>query len=229
LSTDLPLHAELITTGSEDSTLVLTVHHIAIDAWSVRPLLRDFDTAYAARTGGRAPQWGPAPRYADHVTETANRLEQLGDRQRDYWTDQLAGLSEELRLPVDRPRGQVPGRQAATVDFTVGAEAARALREAALSRGISTSTVAQAAVAALLHRVGAGDVIPLGIPVSGRPHGESRDLIGRFANTLVLRVDLAGDSGFDDLLTQAHATLLTARKHQDLPFDPARHPLCRVM
>ncbi|MFK4269798.1 amino acid adenylation domain-containing protein [Streptomyces milbemycinicus] len=242
LSTDLPLHAELITTGPQDSTLVLTIHHIAIDAWSVRPLLRDFDTAYTARTGGGAPQWGSPPRYADHVTETANRLQQLGDRQRKYWTDQLADLPEELRLPVDRPRGQVPGPRPDTVDFTVGAEPARALRASALSRGISMSTVAQAAVAALLHRVGAGDDLPLGIPVSGRPHGESRELVGRFANSLVLRIGLSGDTGFDELLTQVHATLLTAHEHQDLPFeelveatgkavsrDPAHHPLCQVM
>ncbi|MEU5100840.1 amino acid adenylation domain-containing protein [Streptomyces sp. NPDC021354] len=229
LSTDLPLHAELITTGPQDSTLVLTIHHIAIDTWSVRPLLRDFDTAYTARTGGGAPQWGSPPRYADHVTETANRLQQLGDRQRKYWTDQLADLPEELRLPADRPRGQVPGPRPDTVDFTVGAEPARALRASALSRGISMSTVAQAAVAALLHRVGAGDDIPLGIPVSGRPHGESRDLVGRFANSLVLRIGLSGDTGFDELLTQVHATLLTAHEHQDLPFDPAQHPLCQVM
>ncbi|MGW4980233.1 non-ribosomal peptide synthase/polyketide synthase [Streptomyces mirabilis] len=241
LAHELPLRAVLFDTGQDEHVLLLVLHHIATDEWSDRPLLADLAAAYAARIAGRAPDWAPLPaRYADYTLWQHDLLDTTGADLLAHWTGALDGLPAELNLPADRPRPAESSGRGGTVGFTVPSHLEGALRALARDHGVSMFMLAQASVAALLHRLGAGDDIPLGAPVSGRGDEALDDLVGFFVNSLVLRTDLSGDPTFADLLARVRETDLTAYEHQDLPFERlvealnperslARHPLFQVM
>ncbi|MFG3288621.1 non-ribosomal peptide synthase/polyketide synthase [Streptomyces sp. NPDC048179] len=241
LERELPFRATLFGTGPDEHVLLLLLHHIATDEWSDRPLLADLSTAYAARTTGRAPDWAPLPAsYADYTLWQRDLLAESESRLLTHWTETLRGLPAELNLPVDRPRPAEPTGRGGTTGFTLPPALAGALRGLAREHGVSMFMIAQAAVAALLHRLGAGEDIPLGAPVSGRSDEALEDLVGFFVNSLVLRTDLSGDPTFAELLGRVRDTDLAAYDHQELPFERlvealnperslARHPLFQVM
>jgi amino acid adenylation domain-containing protein len=247
LANDTPLRAHALALAPDDHVLVLVMHHIAADGWSMGPLLSDLATAYAARLNGHAPEDQPLPvRYADY---TLWQNEMMGDpadpaslfgTQLAYWRDHLAELPDQLHLPTDRPRPATPSHAGDTVEVVLPAALHAGLTALARSHQVTLYMVLQAAVAALLTRLGAGADIPLGSVVAGRTDAELDDLVGFFVNTLVLRTDTSGDPAFADLLARVRETDLAALSHQDLPFDQlveslnpvrslARHPLFQVM
>ncbi|MER6156419.1 amino acid adenylation domain-containing protein [Streptomyces sp. NPDC001868] len=244
LGTELPVRAEVLRLAAEDHVVAVVLHHITTDEWSDRPFLGDLTTAYRARVEGHAPEWAPLPvQYADYTLWQDTLLDQVGEAQLAHWTEALRELPEELALPLDRPRPQEPTGRGGKVRLDLSPATARALRELSGATHTSMFMLFQAATAALLHRLGAGDDIPLGAPIAGRTDDAMDDLIGFFVNTLVLRTDVSGgDSGltFTQLLGRVRESALEAFENQDLPFDQVveavnpprvagRNPLFQVM
>ncbi|MEU4769930.1 amino acid adenylation domain-containing protein [Actinosynnema sp. NPDC023794] len=236
LTADPPLRAQLFATGPDEHVLLLVVHHIAVDAWSMSRLTGDLATAYAARLDGVPPSWAPLPvQYADYAL-----WQRAHPPRPDYWLRQLADLPAELPLPFDRPRPAVADHAAGTTRITVPPELRAGLSALAERHGVTLFMVLHAGLAALLTKVGAGTDIPIGTPVAGRADEALDDLVGFFVNTLVLRTDTSGDPGFAALLARVRDVDLTAHAHRDVPFEHLverlaperatnRHPLFQVL
>ncbi|MGV9263363.1 amino acid adenylation domain-containing protein [Kitasatospora sp. NPDC003701] len=236
-----PLRATLIRTAPEDHLLVLTLHHIAFDAWSTTVYLRELDLAYRSFTEGAPALPAPEPvQYADFAhwqreQQDAGRL----DHQLAYWRDRLGGLTP-VELPTDRVRSAVRDSRGGNVVVEVAPEVGRAVTELAGRHGATPFMVLLAAFQVMLHRYTGLDDLAVGTPVAGRTRQETEELVGFFTNNLVIRNDLAGNPAFTDLLDHVRGSVLDAFAHQDVPFehlvdalrperDLSRNPLFQVM
>ncbi|MGX7674539.1 amino acid adenylation domain-containing protein [Plantactinospora sp. DSM 117369] len=247
LATDAPLRVTLFQRGPDESVLLVVLHHIAADGWSLGPLLRDLAVAYRARRATAAPDWAPLP--VQYIDYTLWQRSLLGDSdawtevaadQLQHWTGTLHGLPERLALPLDRTGSTPLDQRGDTVSFALSSQLHGRLVDLARDNQATVFMVLQAALAAVLSRLGAGPDIPLGTVVAGRVDQALEDLVGYFANTLVLRVDTGGDPTFRELLGRVRDVDVAAYTHADLPFEvlvealrPTRslshHPLFQVM
>ena len=226
LETQIPLRARLFGVGEAEHVLVIVVHHIAADGWSITPLIRDLGVAYAARCAGQAPGWAPlAVQYVDYTLWQRKQLGDLGDpdspiaAQLTYWQQALAGLPERLALPTDRPYPAVADQRGATVALDWPVELQQRVRALASEHHATSFMVVQAGVAVLLATLSASSDVAIGFPIAGRRDPALDELVGCFVNTLVLRVQVAGDPTVAELLAQVRARSLAAYEHQDVPFE----------
>ena len=227
--------------GSEH-VLVVTMHHIVSDGWSVGVFLRELTTLYGAFTEGRPSPLPELPvQYPDFAVW--QRLWLSGEtlnRRLEHWRERLAGAPELLELPTDRPRPPVQTQRGAVVPLSVPAAAAGALRDLALADGATLFMALLALFDTLLHRLTGADDLVVGTPVAGRSHRQVEGQIGFFVNTLPLRARPTGAESFRDLLRSVRDDTLDAFGHQDVPFeklverldirrDPSRSPVFQVV
>ncbi|MGP3955771.1 amino acid adenylation domain-containing protein [Nonomuraea sp. 3N208] len=238
LARDWPLRATLVRLGPDDHVLLLTVHHIACDAWSLTLIADELDTRYRAAAAGRAPDLPPlSAQYADHA---AGQRGQPDDAEAlRYWRDRLAGL-RDLPMPADRPRPPVRDRRGRTLGFRLPGDLAGRVRALARERGATPYMVLLAAFHLLLGRYCGQDDTVVGTPVARRDTPHEETMIGFFVDTVVLRGDLAGARAFGELLDRVRDDVLGAFAYQALPFerlvqelaperDASRNPLFQVM
>ncbi|WP_319451187.1 MULTISPECIES: non-ribosomal peptide synthetase, partial [unclassified Mycobacterium] len=246
LASEIPLRATLFRLADDEHVLVAVMHHIAADGWSMSPLMADLGVAYASRCMGLAPSWAPLPvQYIDYTLWQRTQLGEMTDAdsriaaQVAYWEQELAGLPERLQLPTDRPYPPVPDQRGATVAMDWPAQLQRQVRHVAHEHNATSFMVVQAALAVLLGKMSASTDVAVGFAVAGRGDPVLDEVVGFFANTLVLRTDLSGDPTAAEVLAQVRQRGLTAYEYQDVPFEvlverlhPSRslthHPLFQV-
>ncbi|MCY8081864.1 non-ribosomal peptide synthetase DhbF [Bacillus inaquosorum] len=247
LAAEPAFRAELFVIGPDEYVLLLLVHHIVGDGWSLTPLTRDLGAAYEARCHGKAPEWAPlAVQYADYAIWQQELLGSGDDPnsliagQLAFWKETLKNLPDQLELPTDYSRPAEPSHEGDAIHFRIEPELHKRLQQLARANRVSLFMVLQSGLAALLTRLGAGTDIPIGSPIAGRNDDALGDLVGLFINTLVLRTDTSGDPSFRELLDRVREVNLAAYENQDLPFErlvevlnPARsratHPLFQIM
>ncbi|MFE9899096.1 amino acid adenylation domain-containing protein [Streptomyces achromogenes] len=241
LAAEWPLRVTVVRTAPEEHLVVLTLHHIAIDAWSTDLYLRDLDQAYRALAAGEpSPLCPQAVQYADFAAWQRGR-QSAGETagQLDYWRERLAGL-EPLELPTDRLRSAVRDARGDLCDVELPQALGQEVAELARRRGVTPFVLMLAAFQVLLGRYTGLDDVAVGTPVAGRTRPETEELVGFFTNSLVIRTDLAGDPVFGEFLEQVHRVSAEAFSHQDVPFehlvdalkpdrDLSRNPLFQVM
>jgi amino acid adenylation domain-containing protein len=221
LRRDPMLRALLVRASEAEHVLVLNLHHVAGDGWSVGVLFRELAQLYGAfRAGGASPLADPPIQYADFA-EWQRQWMQGGalDAQLAYWRERLAGAPAVLELPADRPRPAVQSHRGEVRAFEVPVPLAARLRALAREADATLFMVLLAGFDLLIHRLSGRDDVVVGSPIAGRMHGEVEELIGFFVNTMALRTDLAGDPSFRELVGRVRETTLEAYAHQDLPFE----------
>ena len=243
--------ARLLKMGPTEHVLLLVMHHIICDGWSMEVLFRELATLYATYSTDSAAALPDLPiQYADFalwqrqwLQGTALSENTLSDNalqtQLAYWKNQLRGTLLTLELPTDHPRPAVQTYRGATHTVTRAPELTARIKALSQREGVTLFTTLLATFAVLLYRYTGQEDVLIGFPVANRNRREIEDLIGFFVNTLVLRIDLSGNPTFRDLLRRTQAMVLGADAHQDLPFeklvdelhpnrDTSRNPLFQI-
>jgi amino acid adenylation domain-containing protein len=232
----------LLRIAAREHTLLVNLHHIISDGWSMGILFHELASLYGAfGQGAPSPLPELAIQYADFAVWQREWLsgERL-DAELDFWRHQLAGIPESLELPFDHPRPAVESFRGATEPFTPPVELSRALAALTRRRGATQSMTLLAGFTALLGRLARQEDVAVGLAIANRTRREVEELIGFFVNTLVVRTDLSETQGFAQLVGQVRETALASYAHQDLPFerlveelqperDLSRNPLIQVM
>ncbi|WP_212004575.1 non-ribosomal peptide synthetase [Chitinophaga sp. HK235] len=241
LSASHMLRGHLIVLGEEEYQLVITLHHIAADAWSVNIIVRELAVLYEAYTAARIPQLLPLPvQYVDYAIWQRNYLSgSVLDKKLDYWKEKLTGV-QQLELPVDYRQPPVQSTDGAKITFGIDSHLSKQLAEISHQQGATLFMALLAVFKVLLHRYTGQADICVGCSTAVRPQQVLDGLIGFFVNTLALRSHVQGHSTFVSLLQEVKTTTLDAYDHADAPFekvveavvkerDMSRNPLFRVM
>ena len=225
LGTGPLIRGRLLRLAAQDHILLLTVHHVVSDGWSMSVLMRELGELYRAyAVDGVAPDQDPLPplpvQYADYALWQRQWLDgAVLQRQLDFWRGHLLGAPAVLELPGDRARPPVQDLTGGTLTFEIDAELSRGLRALSQRHGTTLYMTLLAGWAALLSRLSGQDDLVVGTAGVNRSHAEVEPLIGFFVNTLALRIDLSGEPDTAELLARVRATALAAQQHNDVPFQ----------
>ena len=215
------LRVTLVRLGEDDHVLVVMMHHIIGDVWSVRVLMRELATLCESfATGGTSPLPELPIQYADYAVWQQDELQgETVKRQAEYWRSQLTGMPEELAMPNDHLRPAVQSIWGAKRFLSIDQNVADALRDLGKEESASLFMVLLAAWKAFLARVTGQDDLVIGAPVANRNRSELEGMIGFFVNSLVLRTDLSGDPPFREALRRQREVVLGAFSNQEFPFE----------
>jgi natural product biosynthesis luciferase-like monooxygenase protein len=242
LATGPMLRARLLSIAEDQHWFLLSLHHIACDAWSVGIIAREISAIYAARIDGKAPSLTPLRLQYVDFTDWQTRIMRGPARQElmSYWRDKLAGIPSCINLPTDRPRPPIQDYRGAHVAFDVPADIIPAIDALARNGGATPFAVLLATFAALLSRYTGDEQVVVGTPVANRNLSDLEPVVGFFTNTLVFRPDLTGEPSLQTLVSRVGGETRQALAHQDLPFeivveelrpdrDTAHSPVFQVM
>ncbi|HSN99708.1 MAG TPA: amino acid adenylation domain-containing protein, partial [Candidatus Nanopelagicales bacterium] len=210
----------LLRLGTEEHVLLVTMHHIISDGWSLTVLQREVSALYTAFAQGLPSPYEDLPiQYADYAAWQRRWLSgEVLERQLEYWQEKLRG-APVLDLPTDRPRPPEQTFRGRHHRLSLPPDLAAGLERLAREQGATIFMTLLAAFQALLSRYSGQGNVCVGTPVANRHRAEIEPLIGFFVNTLVMRADLSDDPPFVDLLAQVRESTLKAQAHQDLPFE----------
>ncbi|HEU0054674.1 MAG TPA: amino acid adenylation domain-containing protein, partial [Longimicrobium sp.] len=235
------IRGRLVRLAADDHVLLVTVHHIVSDAWSMGVLLNEIAARYAAHREGREAELPALPiQYADYAAWQRRRVEGEGlAKQSEFWKRTLAGAPELLELPTDRPRPAKADHTGAWLWMELDQTLTAGLKALSLRHGTTLFMTLLAGWATVLSRLAGQDDVVIGTPTAGRERRETEGLIGFFVNTLAVRLDLSGAPTVTELLARVRARALEAQHQQDIPFEQvveliqptrslAHHPLFQV-
>jgi amino acid adenylation domain-containing protein len=211
----------LLRLAEQEHVLLVNMHHIVSDAWSLNIFMDEVASLYSAALDQKPASLPELPlQYADYAVWQRNWLmEDAGKRQLAYWVGRLADAEAPLVLPADRPRPAKPSYRGDTVPFTLSEGLVDDLKSFAQARKVTLSTLLLTAFEVLLYRYSGERDLRVGLPFAGRRWTDTEHLIGFFVNMLVVRTDLDGDPSFETLLERVSASVLDAQAHQDIPFE----------
>ncbi|MEH1869179.1 MAG: amino acid adenylation domain-containing protein [Nostoc sp.] len=221
LETDLMLRATLLQIDEQEHILLLVMHHIASDGWSIGILWQQLAAVYEAFLSGKPSPLTTLPiQYADFAVWQHQWLSgEILSGQINYWKTQLAGANTLLELPTDRPRPPVQTHQGVVQSLMLPQTLSASLKELSHQEGVTLFMTLLAAFGTILHRYTGQEDILIGSPIAGRNQVETEGLIGFFVNTLAIRANLSGNPSFRQLLSQVREVTLGAYSHQELPFE----------
>src|SRR5262249_4685313 len=215
------LRTTLLRLSDQDHILLITMHHIVSDGWSVAIFNRELAVLYEANLAAKKAELRELPiQYADYAVWQRNWLAgPVLDKQLDYWKKQLEGVPTLLELPSDRPRPPVQSFRGAHLSFALPKALSEKLKELSQKEGATLFMTLMAAFQTLMHRDSGQEQLIVSTGVANRNRLETEPLIGCLINILLLRADFAGNPSFQELLQQVRETALAAYAHQDLPFE----------
>ncbi|MBA3947173.1 MAG: amino acid adenylation domain-containing protein [Herpetosiphonaceae bacterium] len=236
------LRVLLLTRGPQEHILLVALHHIVADLWSLALLTSELGSLYPATVAGTIATLPPLPlHYSDYVRWSVQLLAgDMGQELWHYWRTQLAGAPTVLDLPTDRPRPPIQSYQGALHSFSINLDVTQQVKHVAESHDTTLYTTLLAAFEILLARYSSQEDFLIGTPTTGRTRAELAGIVGYFVNSVVLRADLRGAPSFSTVLERTRQTVLAAWEHQDYPFvtlverlqperDLSRSPLFQVM
>jgi len=236
------LRATVIRQSEQEHVLLLSLHHIICDGWSMGVLFGELEKLYGAYRRGEVGELEELPiQYADYAMWQREWLQgEVLEEQVRYWKEQLAGAPGLLELPTDRPRPPLQSYGGQVRSRVISGEILAGLKELNQRAGTTLFMTLLAGLYGVLHRYSGAEDVVIGSPIANRNREETERLIGFFVNTLALRVRVEGEQSFVELLEQVKRVALGAYEHQDLPFEklveelqPERslsyHPLFQVM
>ena len=211
----------LVSLDENDHVLILMMHHIVGDVWSVRLLMKELARLYEALSTAQVPSLPNLPiQYADYAIWQREWLQgSVLETELGYWKSQLAGMPEELELPFDHPRPPIQSIWGAKHFLKVPKSVDEGLRALGRQHGASLFMTLLAGWKALLHRYTGQEDIVVGAPVANRNRSEYENMIGFFVNSVLLRTDISGDPTFLELLSRVREMVFGAFSHQDFPFE----------